>query len=841
MSEASDRAHERIERLNRRFGALGGWCYDHRWIVIGVCLLLFAGSLKLAAGIEQDASYESYFNEGDDTFVAYQQYLEDFGSDEVSYIGYEVPDLPHGVWNVDAMARLIELTEALENEVPFVYEVTSLANAELTVGNDEGLEITKIRDEWPLTQAELLERREAYLKKPLLVGGIVNGDASFAAILIEMDRTSTDPDDEIIFDPAPERAADIENKYPQISDTKITEILARPDYADYRFFPSGDVALNAFFNRVVDSEPAILMLMSLGLISLLQLVSFRNVVGVLAPIVVLVLTALTTVAFMVCLGYKMGLSFSATPTQLMVIGVAYCVHVLYEFHTQFAATGDRREAVVQTMRLVGWPALLTAVTTAVGFASMAFVPIRNMAEGSIYQAFGVVAAYFFSVTVLLSALSFGPRHPKRRSGATPGVEAAPAPAAALAATPAGAHPDSGDGFAHSVLDWITAFNVRHWRPLLVVFGVFTAVCLAGATRVVADSNWLSDFWEDSPVYVNVVKVDDEMGGMSNIIYLFDGGREDSIKEPAVLREIERVERLALEEDWLVRKTYSIVDIVKDLNQSFHADDPAYHRIPDTREEVAQYLLLYESSGGEEAAELVSPDYRVASLELRIRVGRIVHMANLIDRIQADLDANPLEHSKLTLTGIGALWLKLTNYIVSSQVQGFAIALAVITLVMVVMLRSIPLGLIGMVPNVIPVLLALGAMGIFDIPLDYTKATIASIVLGIAVDDTIHLMSRFRYEFGVHRDYALALRLSLRDVGRAVVHTSTVLVLGFLVLCASALRSQALYGVLVSAALATAVVAELFLLPPLILWLKPFGPERERRSESAAGALERAAA
>ena len=110
-----------------------------------------------------------------------------------------------------------------------------------------------------------------------------------------------------------------------------------------------------------------------------------------------------------------------------------------------------------------------------------------------------------------------------------------------------------------------------------------------------------------------------MGGTTNVIYLFDGGEDDSIKNPEVLREIERLQALADSESWLVRKTYSIVDIIKDLNQAFHEDDPAYYRIPDTREEIAQYLILYESSGGEEAEEYVSSDYRRANLELRLRL------------------------------------------------------------------------------------------------------------------------------------------------------------------------------------------------------------------------------
>lgn len=835
MSGQANDIHAITERWNERFGRLAGWCFDHRFAVLLVCLALFAGSLQLAAKIQTDASYESYFDEGDDTYEAYQQYLDDFGSDEVGYIGFEVPDLPHGIWNVEAMAALIELTEALEDEVPFVYEVTSLANAEYTVGTEEGLEITKIRDEWPLTQEQLLARRDGYLNKPLLVGGIVSQDASFAAVLIEMDRTSTDPDEEIIWDPA--KPGELENKYPQVSDVKIMEILARPQFSLFRFYPSGDVPINAFFNRVLESEWLSLLGVTLLVISVLQAIVFRSFVAVVAPIFVLVLTAFMTVAFMVLMGFQIGLSFTATPTLLAAIGVAYCVHVLSEFRVQIVKTGDRRDALVATMSLVGLPSLLTAVTTAVGFACMSFVPIRTMSEGAIYQSFGVLAAYFFSVTVLLSALSFGARRPAwaaRAAEASTGTGGAPGSAGADAADGANA------GLVGRVLDRVATFNLEHRFGLLVAFAVFTAGCIAGATQVAVDSNWLADFWEDSPVRLDIVKVDDEMGGMSNIIYLFDGGAEDAIKEPAVLREIERLERLALEEPHLVRKTYSIVDIVKDLNQSFHADDPAYHRIPDTREEVAQYLLLYESSGGEEAMELVSPDYRVASLELRIRIGRTVHMAKLVDRLDAALAEQPLEHSTLTLTGIGALWLKLTNYIVASQLQGFGLALLAVTIVMILLLRSVPVGLIAMVPNVVPVLLAIGAMGWFDIPLDYNKATIASIALGIAVDDTVHLMSRFRLEFGIHRDYALALRAAMQDVGRALLTTSAALVLGFLVLWFSDLRSEAYRGVLLAAALATALIADFFLLPPLVLWLKPFGPERERGAVAESSAVRAAA-
>ena len=815
-----------IESLNDGFARLAGWCFDHRLVVAGLCLALLIGSGMLAAKIEGDASYEAYFDESDTTFQSYEAYREDFGSDEVAYIGFELPGVEHGPWNVEAMGRLVSLTEALEDEVPFVYEVTTLANAELTLGVDDGIEISKITDDWPLSQAELLRRRDLYMQKDVLVGGIINQESDFGAIIIKMDRSSTDPPDLIV---APEdrwrtpgNPEDLENLYPQVTDGWIQEILARPEYEGFTFFNSGDVPLNAYYNRILFVEPFVMLLITLAVVSIVLLAAFRTWVSVLTPVAVLTLTFVMTMALMVLLGFKIDLSFSSTPTLLMAIGVAHSVHILSEFGSRFRTLGDRREALVQTIYLVGVPCLLTSVTTAVGFASMSFVPIKSIANGAIYQSFGVLAAFFFSITFLMALLSFG--------RATRPPVAAEVPAAA----------SKGGAGMHRALDAIASFNIRYRTPLLLVFAAFLLVFGVGASRVQVDSNWLDDFWDSSWISQDTRRVDDEMGGTTNIIYLFDGGAPDAIKEPAVLREIERLQNVANEESWLVRKSYSIVDTIKDLNQAFHENDPAYYRIPDTREEVAQYLLLYESSGGEEVEEFVSSDYSRANLELRLRLAPTTATQDLVAKLDASLEAQPLERSSLSLTGIGALWLKLMEYIMSSQIQGFTIAFSVITIMMIAIFRSFKIGVISMVPNLAPVFLALGAMGWLGISLDYNKVGIAAIALGISVDDTIHLMARFHHEFQRHGKYEKALREAMSDVGRALIITSIALVLGFLVNGFSEMRAQAYYGILLSAALVTALIADFLFMPSLVLWLKPFGPEGEGRPRTAHAEVARAA-
>jgi len=832
-----------IVRINRAFGSIAGWCFTFRWLVIGACAAIFAGLLHVASGIEGDASYEGYFFDGDTTYQAYEAYRDDFGSDEVAYVGYEVPGLEHGPWNVDAMEALISITRAIEDEVSFLYKVQTIANTEFTIGTEDGIEISKIIDDWPLAQEELLARRDAYLKKPMLVGGIIDEDATFGAIILKMDRSSTDPPEEIIAPPEqmpfPDNPAHTENLYPQVSDAKLFEILDRPEYEAYEFYVSGDVPVNAYFNRILFVEPFVLLAIAVAIISLILLTAFRSLVAVLAPFIVMAMTIAGTIAMMAFVGFKIGLGFGSTPTLLTAIGVAHSVHVLSEFRARLQLNSDRREALVQTMSLVGVPCLLTSVTTAVGFASMSFVPIKTLAQSAVVKGFGVLAAFFFSMTLLMALLAVDWKWIWRvlRRSIVPATreQISLEPEPALVDTAA-----KGGAWIRDMLAWTARVNIEHRNVLLGAFSIFLVVFGIGATRVQVDTNYMKDYWESSRIYRDTVKIDSEMGGTTNVIYLFDAGEDDAIKNPEVLREIDRLQAMASEEDWLVTKTHSIVDIVKDLNQTFHGDDPAYHSIPETREAVAQYLLLYESSGGEEAEEYVSSDYRRANLELRLKMDRTARMRQLIDGLDARLEEEPIEHSSLSLTGIGSLWLILMGYIMSSQIQGFTIAFIVITLVMVSIFRSFKIGLISMVPNLAPVFLALGTMGWFDISLDYNKATIAAVALGISVDDTIHLMTRFHHEFGIHRNYEKALKEAMADVGRALVITTFALVLGFVALMFSELRSQAFYGILLSAALVAALIADLFIMPALVLKFKPFGPEDEGLANVSRPAREEAA-
>jgi predicted RND superfamily exporter protein len=807
MGESEPQQLDVVGFLNRRFAALAGWSFDHRGWVVATGLLLLAGSLALASRARIDNSYEAYFDLDDPAFTAYEQYREDFGSDEVSYILYEAPDFEHGPWSLEVMRKIAQLTRALEEEVPFVYEVTSLVNAEFIEGVADGIEIRELRDALPESQGPLLELRARYRAKPLLVGGILSADAEYAAIIVEMDRSSTDPLEEIRLDPV--GGDGLDNLYPQVTNAKIEEILSRPEYVGLRFYHSGDVPLNAAYNTIFRSESVLLNGITAGVIGAILLFFFRSGVAVIGPLIVVQLSVVACVALIGVLGWKLDMSFGMIPTLVTAIGVAHSVHILSEFRARFCALRDRREALVKTIYLVGTPCFLTSLTTAAGFLSMSFVPIKSIARLAIYSGFAVLAAFALSLTLLMAFLSFGRPVPRRESSEAERLRA------------------KGGRAVHSALLAIAAFDVRHRRAILAAFAALFLASGLGLTRLVVDSNWFDDFSYRVPLKADTEKVDAVMGGVMSLVYLFDGGGTDTIVEPAVLREIAGLQARADSEDWLVRKSYSIVDILEDLNQAFHGGDPAWHRLPESRELVAQYLLLYEMSGGEEVEEYVSPDYRRASLELRVALAPTSSTAALVEMLDRELALRPLEASSASLTGIGALWLELMDYIVSSQIQGFLIAFSVIGVMMCLVFRSLKTGIVLLLPNLSPVVLTLGVMGWTGIPLDYNKVLIAAVAIGIAVDDTIHLMSRCRHEFGVRGDYREALRAATTDVGRALVITSVALVFGFLVFTFSVMNSMATFGVLLATTITVALVADFLFLPALVMSFEPFGPEGAR--------------
>ncbi len=799
-----------LERLSRVFETLGAWSFDHRGIVIAVSVVLLAAGAWCSSHVRFDNSFQAWFDTDDPVYAAYLDFRDEFGSDEVSYIVYEAPASADGIWDSAVMEKVARIGERIEAEVPFVEEVTSPASAELVVAVPDGIDVVEIAEDLPMSRAEMLAARDRMLDKPLYVDALASGDGRYGAIVVEMTRSSIDSIEQVRLDP--DGGDGLDNLYPQVPYDRIQTILADPDYADIAFHHTGDVALNAVMNRITARESLVLGAACFAVVGTILALFFRSMIGVLGPLVVVLASMMVAMAAIGVLGWDLGVMFSMMPALLIAVGVADSVHIISEYRTLRLQTGDARTALARTMYLVGTPCLLTSLTTAAGFGAMSVAPIKAIAEFGVYSAIGVLAAFALSITLLAVVLSFGGRGaPRDRSREH--------------------HLAKGGHAALRALDAVARFDLRWRRGILVVFALVLAVSGAGLLRLRVDSNFLNDFGQEIPVRGHTELADRVMGGSSGLVYVFDSGAAEGAKDPALLRSMDELARVARRHE-VVRTTTSVADVVRDIGRTFNDNDPAFDRIPDQRDLVAQYLLLYEMSGGEEVDEMLSGDFSRATLTIRTAIVESSRMAELADDLRDHLDRNPPPGATVARTGIAALWIQLMDYITQSQLRGFFLAFAAITVMLCVLFRSVPIGLIAMVPNLFPVLVTVGGMGWAGVPLDYVRLLVAPVAIGIAVDDTIHHITRFRHEFLRLGSYEQALRSSMTDVGRALFITSVVLVLGFLTFTYSMMNSQQSFGALLATTIVTALVADFVLMPALVVTLKPFGPERVRAAGAA---------
>lgn len=789
-----------VDLIDNAFFRLAAWAVSHRWWVVLFSLLLLGVGLYFASKVQSDNSLDAYFDKSDPAYVAYSEYLDEFLSDEVTYILYRVPNRPHGPFNYEAMQQVASLTEALENEVPFVREVTSLTNVEFIRADGDSIHIDELMIDFPDSQQALLELRERVLDRPLYVNYLVNEEATYGAIILEMELSSVDLLKDIIFDPA-KGSSDINNLYPQVSDNKVREILARDEYQGIEFFLTGDVPMNATYNNLFMSDSAKGTLMTLGLLALLSFLLFRvSWLGLVGPLAVVVLSIILVLGVMGAFGWVLGLFFGIVPTLLCAVGVAQSVHIILEFQRVFAETGDRKLSVQMAIGKVGGACLLAAMTTAFGFLVMTVSHLKVLSEMAMYAAAGVMFTLILSLTLLVVFLAGGkakPKQTKNRKGV--------------------------NRYVLSAVEACIKLNLQHPKKLLGTGLMVILVSLVGVSMLKIDFNFLTEFKPSVEWRQHTEKAEEVMGGILSFAYIVDTGEADGIKDPALLQALDKLQQYA-ESLPHVKKTYSVVDIQKDINRSFHGDDKAWYTVPDDRNLIGQYFLVYEISGGDELDDFVTRDYSRAVLELRVELMESSEVRKVMNSVDAYLEQHPLPGAEVRKTGIGLMWIKVADYIADTQFYGYSLIFIGIAVFLCIAFGSIKVGLLTMIPNVTPVLAILGLMGWIDMHLDYMKLLLATIAIGIAVDDSIHLVTRFRRRFFESGNYALAVEQSLRDVGPALIITTLILIGAFSCYLLSNMLVIAHFGLLLGVAISVALLADLLFMPAMLLLLKPFGPE-----------------
>jgi len=337
----------------------------------------------------------------------------------------------------------------------------------------------------------------------------------------------------------------------------------------------------------------------------------------------------------------------------------------------------------------------------------------------------------------------------------------------------------------------------------------------------------SVFLSVEPLRQTMDIIDERLGAAFSLEYLLDTGRESGVKDPEFMKKLDELMLLA-EAHPLVTKSVSVTSILKKMRRALHGNDPDYYALPDSRDAMAQYLFLYESSGGATLDRLVGFTYDQARLTLKVKSLNTAQAREISQFMHGKID-ELFSGEEVNIIKAGGMryYLALTDILFEGQRNSFIAALSAITLVMIIVLRSVKLGLISMIPNVVPVFVTMGFMGLVGWYLDVITISFAAVIIGVSVDDTIHFFTRFKKEFTTSRSYEYALKNTLKSVGRPLTFTTMILIIGNGVFLFSCLLGFFKLGLLFGVAFLWALTADFFFSPALILILKPLGPEGEK--------------
>ncbi len=543
-------------------------------------------------------------------------------------------------------------------------------------------------------------------------------------------------------------------------------------------------------------ETVLFLTAAILLLAVFLWIGFRSVGGVVVPIAVVGLAILWQVGFMTALGKPLGILTMLLPTILFVVGMSDVVHILECFLEEIRNGVPRTRAIAVTYHEVGLPTFLTAVTSGIGFATLGTASIPPLQEFGLYTALGVLLTFILAFTLLPALL----------------VLIDP-----LKLLPNARQASHWDSRLPDLFRW----TIRNRRALLLGFGLITVVGIVGANRIRVNNFLLEDLPANDPLKQGFTWFEDRFGGVRPFeleITVTDSTR--TVWDLDVLQQVELVQNY-LDTAYRVDAIVSPVTLMASLNKAYNGGDITYRRLPDEPEEAARMAKRARVFGGQYIGGIVSENGRTARLTGRMRdEGGFVHgqrNAALEAFIQARTDGAVVRFQQ---TGMAYL-IDHNNATLSTQLmRGMGLAVALTALIMWWFFRNWRMVLVALLPNLVPLLFIAGVMGFAGIDLKVSTAIIFSISFGIAEDDTIHMLAALRQHLRSGLTPAYALKRTYLRTGKAVTVTSLMLLSGFVLLVFSDFASIHYMGLLVTLTLAFAFVAELLLLPALVVALLP---------------------
>lgn len=752
----------------------------HPRLCIGLLVVLLALSAASLTQLKFDNTPDSFFMENDSALLKYTEYKEDFGSDEYSFLVVEAPE----AWTPAFIDKLRDLSDRISS-IPDVTEVTSITNVRHIAGREGELDVGPFLGE-ELDAAALAAKRSQALTHPYYRDFLVSADGKHMGILAE---TTLKPG-EVMY---------------KIELTKSIRALAQdPAFADLNMRIVGAPIIDADVFTIINRESALFGTISFVLVATGFWLIFRSWLVAFLPLVVASFSIVVAMAVSALIGAPVGMLTAIIPSFLISVGVGSSIFLLAEIYRRYAASNDLQNSIVEGFSHSAGASALSVMTTAGALLSFSWSEIRPVQGVGVAMASGLIASLLISWLVIPPALA--------RFRLLPDAQRT----ARLL-----------DGRVR-MMHVLSEFVTRRWRALLVVLCGLLVVTGFGVVKVTTDYYYVGLFKERTDIHQSYIHVDNTLRGAASMELIFDSGDdgEESIKDPEVLKRM-RAMQDALEAKFahLGLKTYSVADVVMEINQALADGNPQMYRIPDERARVAESLILFESSGSDELNNLVTADYGKARINLRLKYRPDSQYQPLFEAIRAEsasILAGTPQLKAIDTTGVIPLWSRLTQYLAASEVRSISLSFLVVLMAMVFVFRSITLGVTMALCNLVPVGIALAIMGYMGIFLDPFTLLVSAIAIGVLDDDTLHFVKTVLDHYRRDRDMSSALRDTFASTGLAVLLMSAVLVLGFLVYTLSDVQSLAKFGGLTALAIGMGAICEFLFTPAVLMGLERIG-------------------
>lgn len=761
-----DRSPSRIERL------LAPRQARIALLLIGIVSVVFGLALRNA---RLDFDFEKFFPKDDPELDRYNTFRERFGSDN-DFLLVGIPRA-RGIYERGFLVQVDSLVSRLQ-KIPYVSSVISPTRLEEPIITPLGAFATPYLR---LDNDTLLRIDSARIARdPRIRSAFFAEDGKALLLIVNCEHGLSKVKSDAL----------LANVDAEIATSGLTDVHL-----------AGRVHGQHHYIRMMVHELFLFLGSAILLLSVFLWFGFRSITGVLVPVFTVGLAILWQVGLMTLLGKPLGILTMLLPTILFVVGMSDVVHILECYLDELRAGTPKRRAIANTYREVGLPTLLTAITAGIGFATLGTASIVPLQEFGWYTGIGVLLTFVLAFTLLPALLVFLPE----RRLLTPRLTTSP-----------------WDARLPRLFRW----TVRHRTGILVVFGAVTVAGLWGASRIKVDNYLLDDWPEQEQERLGYRFFDRSFGGVRPFeleITVKDSSL--TVWDPSVLRDIERVQT-EVEQRFAAHSILSPVTLMRSLNKAFNGGQAEYYTLPADSFDTARMAQRATLLGGTNLQTLVSEDGRTARLS-----GRMVDAGGYLNmQRNTMLEKFIAEHTDRTKvdfhqTGMAFL-IDRNNATLSGQLmRGMGLAVLLTALIMMWFFRDWRMVLVALLPNLVPLAFIAGVMGFCGIALKVSTAIIFSIAFGIAEDDTIHMLAKLRQELRTGKHPLYALKRTYLTTGKAVTVTGLMLLSGFVTLMFSDFGSIFHMGLLITLTLAFAFVAELLLLPALLMF---FVPERRRK-------------